>query len=74
MGQPLTKLKKRREELKLSHGEFGSKVGVSAMTVYRWERGDSLPRQKHWPKLAEVTDLTVREILAPALQPGGERC
>lgn len=61
--QTLDKLKKRREDLNLTQGEFGAKVGVKAMTVYRWEKGESLPRRKTWRKLQEVTGLPIAEII-----------
>lgn len=66
MGPPLTRLKERRKELDLSHEAFGSKVGVSAMTVYRWEKGDSLPRRRFWPKLVQETGLLIGEIIETA--------
>jgi transcriptional regulator with XRE-family HTH domain len=68
--QALTRLKERREELNLTQEQFADQVGVEAMTVSRWERGESLPRRKIWPKLREITGLEIAEIIAPALRAG----
>lgn len=54
----------RRELGDLSQGEFGGKIGVTAMTVSRWERCESLPRRKHWSKLEEVTGRPIEQIIA----------
>lgn len=35
----------RREAAGASLRDFGRELGVSAMTVFRWERGDATPRR-----------------------------
>lgn len=65
MEHPLTV---RRAELGLTRKELGDAMGVEAMTIYRWERGSSLPRRKYWPKLTELTGLEIAEII------GGVEC
>lgn len=56
-------IKTRREELKLSQGEIAARVGVRAMTVSRWERGNNLPNKKHWPKIEEVMGITPSRLV-----------
>lgn len=63
----------RRDELGKTQGEFGREYfGVSGMTVWRWEKGASLPRRKHWPKLESVVGRPISEILAAA-ESGGAK-
>lgn len=50
-------LKEWRDERKLTQVELGRLLGVDGMTVSRWERGDHLPRKKHWPKIEEATGI-----------------
>ena len=61
-----------RRELGLSRPAFGERVGVTGMTVYRWERGESLPRRKHWQKLEDETGRPIQEILAAGKPEGAE--
>lgn len=53
----------RRAELGLSQVELGARVGVDGMTVSRWERGESVPRKRFWPKLEAITGLPIGEII-----------
>lgn len=69
--QALERLKQRREELNLTQEDLADQVGVEGMTVSRWERGESLPRRKFWPKLQEITGLEIAEIIAPAIAESG---
>jgi transcriptional regulator with XRE-family HTH domain len=62
-------LRQRREELGLSQETLGEKIGVDGMTVSRWERGESVPQKRFWPKLIEITSLTIAEIIAPPIAP-----
>lgn len=54
-----TLIKEARGKLKLSQGELGRRVGVDALTVWRWEQGANLPRRKHWPKIKEVLGVEI---------------
>jgi len=47
---------------------LGAKVGVDGMTISRWERGESLPQKRNWPKLEEVTGIPIAEIIAAGTQ------
>lgn len=59
----ISRLRQRRDELKMSQEDLGAAVGVDGMTVSRWERGESLPQRRHWPKLLEVTSLSIVDLL-----------
>lgn len=52
-----------RDEQKLSQEQLGELIGVEAMTVSRWERGDHLPRKRHWPKIEEVTGIAPSQLV-----------
>jgi transcriptional regulator with XRE-family HTH domain len=56
----------RRRLGNISQDAFGEKVGVDGMTVSRWERGESLPRRRFWPKIEELTGRPIAEIIAAA--------
>lgn len=56
-------LQKRREELNLTQDELAAQLGVKGMTVSRWERGESLPRRKVWPKLQEITGVPIADLI-----------
>lgn len=38
----------------MTRGEFAERMGVSVMTVYRWERGDSTPHKVFIEKMEEL--------------------
>lgn len=50
-------LKAWRAERKISQPKAGKELGVDAMTVSRWERGEHLPHKKHWPIIEEKTGI-----------------
>lgn len=58
-----SRLAERRKELGLSQIELGRCLGVGGMTVSRWERGETLPQRRHWPKIKEVTGLSFRDLI-----------
>lgn len=66
-------LKQRREALGLSQEQLGAKVGVDAVTVSRWERGESIPQRRFWPKLSQITSLPIANIIAVPAQPSAKR-
>jgi DNA-binding transcriptional regulator YiaG len=57
-----------RRDLGLSRPAFAERVGVTGMTVYRWERRQTLPRREHWPILEEMTGRPIQEILAAGMR------
>jgi DNA-binding transcriptional regulator YiaG len=54
----------QRKRLSLSAGEYGKLVGVTANTVYSWEKGSSRPRKNQLPVLASIRLMGKREVKA----------
>ena len=52
-----------RERLELSAADYGQLVGVSALTIYNWEKGKTKPRQQQLAAWAEVRTLGKRDAL-----------
>lgn len=56
-------LKSWRSANKLSQPEAGTRLGVDAMTVSRWERGEHLPRKDQWANIESVTGLSPADLV-----------
>ena len=54
-------LASHREKLAISAADYAALVGVSALTVYNWEKGKTKPRAKQLAALARVRALKQRE-------------
>lgn len=54
-------LAKHRQRLGLSASDYGRLLGVSQLSVYKWEGGQARPRAKYLPVIAEVRTLGKRE-------------
>lgn len=69
----LQAIKDYRAHHKLSRAKLGERIGVDAMTIRRWERGDSLPRRGLWEKIKEETgvSLDVQVTQESDANPGG---
>lgn len=50
-------LRSHREKLGLSAGDYGKLLGVSAQTIYKWEKGSARPRKRQVTALASVRTL-----------------
>jgi len=37
--------------------------GVDSQTVYRWEKGDHLPRQKYWADIEKLTGIAPEKLV-----------
>lgn len=48
----------------LTQDGLGALIGVDGMTISRWERRESLPQKRHWPRIEAVTGLSRGEIIA----------
>lgn len=57
-------LAKQRQRLGLSAQAFGALIGVSALSVYKWEQGAARPRAKYLPAIAAVRSMGKREAAA----------
>lgn len=49
-----------RQRLNLTQEQFGDEMGVSVITVHRWETGQSSPRKLSLKRLAEIEEAYVR--------------
>lgn len=54
-------LHSQRNRLALSASDFGRLMGVSAQTIYSWERGTTNPRKEQLAKLAGLRGIGKRE-------------
>jgi DNA-binding transcriptional regulator YiaG len=54
-------LQSQRSRLALSAGDFGRLMGVSAQTIYSWERATAHPRREQLAKLAALRGIGKRE-------------
>jgi DNA-binding transcriptional regulator YiaG len=54
-------VKKHRKKLGMSAADYGKLIGVSALTVYNWEKGDSSPRTKQLLAWDAIRTLGKRE-------------
>jgi len=50
-----------RERLELSAADYGELVGVSALTIYNWEKGKTKPREAQLKKWLAVKDIGKRK-------------
>ena len=58
-----TILKEKRKELSLTQEKLAELLGISLMTVRRWEWGETSPNANILPKLAEVLQTTPECLL-----------
>ena len=52
-----------RKENKLTQGEFGALLGVSAFAVSKWEREICYPDLFLLPKLSDILGISIDELL-----------
>ncbi|QNN21766.1 helix-turn-helix domain-containing protein [Planctomycetales bacterium ZRK34] len=52
-----------RKKLGLSAADYGKLVGVSQLTIYNWEKGETQPRQAQLAKWVAIRGLGKREAL-----------
>lgn len=58
-------IRELREAAYLTQAELGELVGVSHVTVSKWEHGKGVPRARHVRKLAEVFGVPPQDIALP---------
>ena len=56
-------VKAQRDRLGLSAENYGKLVGVSGLSIYKWELGESRPRDKHLAALVAVRGIGKRGAL-----------
>jgi len=54
----------QRQRLGLSAAAMAKLLGVSALSVYKWESGQTRPRAKHLPGIAALRSMGKREAAA----------
>jgi DNA-binding transcriptional regulator YiaG len=57
-------LRSHRDRLGLSAESLGKVLGVSAQSVYNWERGKARPRQDQVVKLSQLRKVGKRQVMA----------
>ena len=57
-------LAKNRQRLGLSAADFGTLIGASGQSVYKWEEGKSRPRQKNMAAIVALRSIGKKEALA----------
>jgi DNA-binding transcriptional regulator YiaG len=57
-------LAKQRQRLGLSAQACGALIGASALSVYKWEKGEVRPRAKHLPAIASLRSMGKKEAAA----------
>ena len=57
-------VKAQRDRLGLSQADYAKLVGVSAMTIYNWEQGETRPQKAQLAALVAVRGIGKREALA----------
>lgn len=53
-----------RQRLGLSLKDFGTLLGASALSVYKWERGEVRPRQRYLAAIAEIRSIGKKKAAA----------
>lgn len=59
-----TRLASQRKKLGLSAASFAKLIGVSGLSVYKWENGQARPRRAQLEAIASVRGIGKREALA----------
>ena len=64
-------LRSHRDHLGLSAEGLWKVLGVSAQSVYNWERGKARPRQDQVAKLSQLRKVGKRQVMAFLAQQAG---
>lgn len=56
-------LAKHREKLGFSAADYAKLVGCSALSIYKWEKGESVPRASQRDALATIRGIGKREAM-----------
>ena len=60
-----TRIKAARKEKRLTQPDLADELGVSYMTVRRWETGKASPRIKEIEKLSKVLNIPMEYFMSP---------
>jgi transcriptional regulator with XRE-family HTH domain len=69
-GMKQNPLKAWRADHKLSQKLAAERIGVPAMTLSRWERGDHFPHKKYWQSIEDATGIAP-SVLVEHVKLGG---
>lgn len=58
-------LKAARVNAGLTQEQLAEKLGVSPVTIWKWETGQSEPRFSQFKKLCEAVDIDMADIFIP---------
>ena len=58
-------LRQFRKTKGLSQEDLARELGVSVLTVYRWEKG-TMPRRKDWRRISEATGISPEQFAGAA--------
>ena len=56
-------IQEKRSLLGMNQSEFSNLLGVERSTISKWETGKSLPRAELLPKIAQILNCSVDELL-----------
>ena len=56
-------IQEKRSLLGINQSEFSNLLGVERSTISKWETGKSLPRAELLPKIAQILNCSVDELL-----------
>ena len=59
----MNRIKDKRDAAKLTQVELSKLLGISQSAIAMWETGQSFPRTELLPKLAEILNCSVDELL-----------
>jgi len=63
MMRKITELTNYRKANNLSRAELGEALGVSPITIWRWEQGQRFPSLKHLPTVAKMCGVTIEDLI-----------
>jgi DNA-binding transcriptional regulator YiaG len=63
-------VKAQRRRLRLSAGQFGELIGVSAQAIYNWEQGKARPRKSQFEALVAIRAIGRRAALQRLAESG----
>lgn len=63
MMRKIVELTQYRKDNGLSRADVGEILGVSPITVWRWEQGQRFPSLKHLPAVAKMCGRSIEELI-----------
>lgn len=60
----MTAIRELRKRAGLTQIQLAQAIGASQASVSQWEKGETFPRRTFWPKLAEVLQCSIDELVS----------